>query len=123
MHCVVVGFSHAAEPVKLLFDGDRQTEVNHINAYLTDAPDVFIAKRNMPLCNVSPMNYGSFALDDGNYTISLDEHDELIKRDPSVEQFLRPFIGAQEILHSIPRWCVWLKDVPLGLYVKNVIIR
>ena len=123
VHCVIVGFSFAAKLTKVLFDGDQQKKVSHINSYLTEAPDVFIAKRNMPLCNVSPMNYGSFALDDGNYTISLVEHDELIRRDPSVEQFLRPFIGAQEILHSIPRWCVWLKDVPLSHYVKNAIIR
>ncbi len=69
------------------------------------------------------MNYGSFALDDGNFAISLAEHDELLQREPLIKQFLRPFIGAQEMLHNIPRWCVWLKDVPLSHYTKNAIIR
>ena len=123
VHCVIVGFSYIDLSDKILFDNNQQKKVNHINAYLTEAPNVFIAKRNTPLCDVSSMNYGSFALDDGNYTISLAEHDELIQRDPSIEQFMRPFIGAQELLHSIKRWCIWLKDVPLSLYSKNSIIR
>ena len=123
VHCVIVGFSFCDTSVKTLFDNDQRKFVSHINAYLTEGPDVFIAKRNTTLCDVSPMNYGSFALDDGNYTISLAEHDELIQRDPTIEPFLRPFIGAQEMLHSIRRWCVWLKDMPLSSYAKNAIIR
>lgn len=123
VHCVIVGFSYVDMPDKILFDNDQHKKVKHINAYLTEAPNVFIAKRNTPLCDVSSMNYGSFALDDGNYTISLAEHDELIQQDPSIEQFMRPFIGAQELLHSIKRWCIWLKDMPLSTYSKNSIIR
>ena len=123
VHCVIVGFSYVDMPDKILFDNDQHKKVKHINAYLTEAPNVFIAKRNTPLCDVSSMNYGSFALDDGNYTISLAEHDDLIQRDPSIEQFMRPFIGAQELLHAIKRWCIWLKDMPLSTYSKNSIIR
>ena len=123
VHCVIVGLSFANTPQKFIFDNEQKKQVDHINAYLTEGPDVFIAKRNNPLCDVSPMNYGSFALDDGNYTISKTEYDELLKHDPSLKQFLRPFIGAQEMLHAIPRWCVWLKDVPLSLYAKNTVIR
>ena len=123
VHCVIVGLSFEDISRKTIYDNDQVKQVSHINAYLTEGPDVFIEKRNNPLCNVSPMNYGSFALDDGNYTISNDEYEELINRDPSIKQLLRPFIGAQEMLHATPRWCVWLKDVPLSLYAKNSIIR
>ena len=123
VHCVIVGFSFVDTQRRYIFDNDQKKQVNHINAYLTEGPDVFIDKRNNPLCNVSSMNYGSFALDDGNFTINSTEYEDLLRRDPSIKQFLRPFIGAQEMLHAIPRWCVWLKDVPLSLYAKNTIIR
>ena len=123
VHCVIVGLSFAETTKKFIYDNEQKKQVEHINAYLTEGPDVFIAKRSSPLCDVSPMNYGSFALDDGNFTISQTEYEELLKRDPSIKQFLRPFIGAQEMLHAIPRWCVWLKNVPLSLYAKNAIIR
>jgi len=123
VHCVIVGLSFVDTPKRYIYDNDQKKQVNHINAYLTEGPDVFIDKRNNPLCNVSSMNYGSFALDDGNFTIDSTEYEDLLSRDPSIQQFLRPFIGAQEMLHAIPRWCVWLKDVPLSLYAKNTIIR
>ena len=123
VHCVIVGLSFVDTQRRFIFENDQKKQVNHINAYLTEGPDVFIDKRNNPLCNVSSMNYGSFALDDGNFTINSTEYEDLLRRDPSIKQFLRPFIGAQEMLHAIPRWCVWLKDVPLNLYAKNNIIR
>lgn len=114
VHCVIVGFATHDSATKIIFDNDKKKEVNHINAYLTEAPDVFIAKRNSPLCDVSPMNYGSFALDDGHFTISKSEYDDLVLRDSSIVKFLRPFIGAQEMLHSIKRYCVWLKRCTFG---------
>ena len=123
VHCVIVGLSFVDTQKRYIYENDQKKQVNHINAYLTEGPDVFIAKRNNPLCDVSSMNYGSFALDDGNFTINSTEYEDLLSRDPSIKQFLRPFIGAQELLHAIPRWCVWLKDVPLNLYAKNTIIR
>lgn len=123
VHCVIIGFSYKDTIIKMIYDNEQKKQVNHINAYLTEAPDVFIEKRNKPISNISPMNYGSFALDDGNYTISKAEHDELIKADSSISQFLRPFIGAQEMLHGIERYCVWLKDVPLSSFARNTIIR
>ena len=123
VHCVIVGFGYREIAPKMLFDNGQSKQVDHINAYLTDAPDVFVKKRNTPLCDVSQMNYGSFALDDGNYTISKTEYEELVAADPSITQFLRLFIGAQEMLHSVERYCVWLKDVPLSLYAHNSIIR
>ncbi len=123
VHCVIIGFGYKDAPIKMIYDNEQKKKVDHINAYLTEAPDVFIEKRNTPISQVPPMNYGSFALDDGNYTISKVEYDELIQADPSIAQFLRPFIGAQEMLHSNERYCVWLKDVPLSSYARNSIIR
>jgi hypothetical protein len=37
--------------------------VKRINAYLTDAPDVFLENRKRPLCPAPPMNYGSMMID------------------------------------------------------------
>lgn len=123
VHCIIVGFGVKDESNKLLFDNGQKKEVKHINAYLTDALDVFIIKRNTPLSEVSPMNYGSFALDDGNFTISETEYNELVMRDTSIKQFLRPFIGAYEMLHGVKRYCVWLKGVPPNAFVKNQMIH
>lgn len=115
--CVIVGFSRELSEKRLYLheSPDAQEKLLHpknINAYLHDAPDVFLRKANSPISiGVKPINYGSFALDDGHYTIYEDEYRELIASDPGIAQFLRPFVGAAELIHNKKRWCVWLKDV------------
>ena len=51
VHCVIVGFSVASYlEKKWIFTGDRAQEAENINAYLMDAPNVFIDSRSRPLC-------------------------------------------------------------------------
>jgi hypothetical protein len=95
VHCVIVGFSC------------QKTEPN-INPYLVEAPNIFIEGRTSPISEAPPINYGSFALDDGNYTITADEYNELVNAEPCAKKFLRPFLGARELLHNEKRYCVWL---------------
>ena len=76
-----------------------------------DAPDIVLPARRTPLSNVPEPCYGSFALDDGNFTISKSAYDEILKENPQAKKFLRPFIGGQELLHNEPRWCLWLEDI------------
>lgn len=110
VHCVIIGFSSKQQRVKKLFLNETVVhEAENINAYLIEAPDIFIENHSSAICNVPAINYGSFALDDGNYTIKKKEYEELIRDDAGNKQFLRPFIGAQELLHNIERYCVWLK--------------
>ena len=95
VHCVIIGFSY------------QQTTQN-ISPYLVESPTVFIEGRTSQISDAPPINHGSFALDDGNYTISALEYDEIVTNDPQAKQFLRPFIGARELLHGEKRYCVWL---------------
>lgn len=111
--CVIIGFSYGYQlGKKIIIDGDETLlEATNINGYLLDAPNIFIENRSKPICDVPPINYGSFALDDGNYTISEKEFNDMIKNDANCKKFLRPFIGAKELMHNIPRYCIWLEGV------------
>ena len=66
VHCVIVGFSTVpSKKPKLLFSSGRPQVVDNINAYLLDAPDVFVKDRRLPLCaDVTIMNKGSQGTDD-----------------------------------------------------------
>ncbi len=120
VHCVIVGFGLASRVNQAvgrrLFDyadisgAPFEAVVSNLNPYLVDAPNVVLANRRAPLCANIALNYGSFALDDGHYTISSAERDSLIQQDANCEQFLKPFIGGLELLNNVQRWCVWLKD-------------
>jgi N-6 DNA Methylase len=117
VHCVIVGFGHDTIKQKYLFEyseakgNPSRIDANNINPYLVDAPDIILPARRTTLCHVPEPSYGSFALDDGNLTISATERDEILKENPSAIRFLKLFIGGRELLHNEKRWCLWLEDI------------
>ena len=117
VHCVIIGFGLNAASAPALFeyeraDGEPQAvRAANINPYLIDAPAVFLESRSAPIHGAPPISYGSFALDDGQYTLDAAAHAALIGECPAAARFLRPFVGGEELLHARQRWCLWLADV------------
>ena len=57
-----------------IFNNDGTFEdVDHINFYLMNGPDVFVESRTTPLCPVPKMISGNMLLDGGNLTLSEEE--------------------------------------------------
>ncbi len=111
VHCVIIGFSAAfnTKP-KVIFTSGRPQIAENINAYLIDAPDVFIEKRKHPICNVSSVVFGSMPNDGGALSdFSFMEKEAIINKYPQAEKFFKRFLGATEFLHNKERWCLWLK--------------
>ena len=84
---------------------------SNINPYLVDAADILLQNRNRPICNVPEMSYGSKPTDGGNLLLSLDDKTALLAREPEAEKWIRPFMGAEEFINSVPRFCLWLKQI------------
>ena len=86
--CVIVGFSRESGTKTLFYhatpDSDEeQIPTARINAYLKDAPDVFIYSRSKPICDVPEMGIGNKPIDGGFYLFTDEEKDDfLIARDP-----------------------------------------
>ena len=110
VHCVIVGFSCAenAAPRMLYIDG-RPREAENINAYLTDAPNVFIKSRTKPLCLVPDVVKGSSPVDGGNLLLDSDDYNLLMTHEPLSQKYVLPFVGAKEFLHRSQRWCIWIQ--------------
>ncbi len=110
VHCIIVGFSlHQISPC-VIFDGERQIHTSHINAYLLDAPDVFVGSRQHPLFDVPEIGIGNKPIDGGNYLFEREEMEEFIRLEPQSEQYFHPWYGSVEFLHQKPRYCLWLGD-------------
>jgi hypothetical protein len=130
VHCVIIGFAHFDVNDKRIWDYENpdseahELKVHNINPYLIDAADVLITNRNTPISRAPEMNYGSFALDDGNYTLSETDREQILTENPNAEKFIRPFIGGKELLHNIKRWCLWLTDAqPSELRLLPAVLR
>ena len=110
VHCVIVGFSEDDFKTHecLLFDNDKVAKVNHINAYLMDAPDVFIGSSQHPISKVPEIGIGNKPIDGGNYLFDREEMEAFIQIEPRSKQYFLPWYGSQEFIHQQPRYCLWL---------------
>ncbi|AJE68858.1 DNA methyltransferase [Corynebacterium glutamicum] len=116
VHCVIVGFDRHHEPRAQLWDypniKDEPVPVaveRGINAYLVDGPNVLVESRRTPLSSMlEPAVFGNMP-NDGGYLapkagIPRPEHD------PIAMKYVRRFVGAQELIRGIDRWCFWMAD-------------
>jgi hypothetical protein len=122
VYCVIVGFCLFDRNNKALYHyadvtaDPTETGANQINAYLIDAPLVFIQKRNTPLCAVSEMVFGNMPNDDGNFLLTEEEKMHILENEPGIKELIRPFLGADELINNIPKYCIWLKDISPAKY-------
>ena len=112
VHCVIIGFSVAKnDKPKIIFDSkENQSIAKNINGYLQDSPSVFIENRKKPICNVTPMTFGSMSNDGRNLIIEEEEYDDFIKNDPASQKYIRQFLGAEEFINNKKRYCLWLEN-------------
>lgn len=123
VHCVITGFTRLVAPENSrtvrVFDYDwttRQTvereRVHALNAYLLDQLNILVTKRlnsKPPLCKqISHANFGTMPVDNGNLLVEVEDYPEFAA-DPVAARYLRPFVGADELLKAKKRWCLWLE--------------
>jgi hypothetical protein len=117
VYCVIIGFSLSDRKPKKIYNYSTvmskpvETIANQINAYLIDAPMIFIESRTEPLCKVLPMNFGNMPLDGGNLLFSDEEKTAFLAKEPEAKRFIKPYISAKEVLNGGRRWCLWLKGI------------
>lgn len=109
VYVVIVGFSRFGDERKSLFlkDGSRTVSEN-INGYLMDGPNIFVEKRNKPLCNVPEVCKGFQPTDNGYLLMYQDEYDALIVADNEAGRWIRPFSMGADFIKGDKRYCLWL---------------
>ena len=120
VHCVIIGFSIAPNSrAKVIYSAERLLIVDNINAYLVDADNVFIESRNVPICDVPNLVFGSMPNDNGLLSdYSQEERDAIVKEYPEAETVFKKFMGATEFINNKIRWCLWLKGVSPNIIRK-----
>ncbi|MBL4759879.1 MAG: class I SAM-dependent DNA methyltransferase [Mariprofundaceae bacterium] len=118
VHVVIIGFAAFDSKQKYIFEYEdikgepHVINAKNINSYLIDSSDILIYRRNKPLCLVPDMVKGSSPTDGGHLLLTNDEKEVLIKNEPKAEAYIKPYMGSQEFINNIQRWCLWLKSIP-----------
>lgn len=110
VHCVIVGFSccNTKKQKTIYLNKSQSVTADNINGYLLNAQNIFIEKRMKPLSDVPEICLGGQAIDDGNLVLTLEEKNELLKKEPNAEKFFRPYMMGKDFIDRKPRACLWL---------------
>ncbi len=112
VHCVIIGFSCTKNnDKKKLYSNERMQFVENINAYLINAPNIFIQSRKNPISNVFKCSRGNQPTDGGNLIIESCDYSEFITKEPLAKKYIKRLIGSQEFINSKERYCLWLVNV------------
>lgn len=110
VHCVIVGFAGFNRNEKWLFtDGSNGKIVSNISPYLVEGEDIFVVAEKESLCGMPKMNFGNQPRDGGFFVIKEDEYKDIMEKEPELQKWLHPYIGADEFIKGKKRWCLWLK--------------
>ena len=108
VHCVIIGFSAVNVQNKILFDGGKDIYADNINAYLIDAPSVFLESKSKPVSSVPQMSSGGKPVEGGFLILSPDERENIIKKEPHIDKYIRPFTSGDDFINNKRRYCLWL---------------
>lgn len=131
VHVVIIGFACFDIKEKYIFEyEDIQAEphllnVTNINPYLFEGNDIFLLSRKTPVCNVPEIKYGSMANDGGHLLLNAYDMQALLNEESLACKFIRPFLGSEEYINGVKRYCIWLKDVPPNEYsqLRGIMLR
>lgn len=95
---------------KVIYEADEARSVENINAYLVGAPEIYIESRRTPLASVGRMEFGNMPRDGGSLSMDWTEKQNLTNSAPASSEFIRRYVGSQELINGQIRFCIWVDD-------------
>ena len=119
VHCVIIGFALFNRSKKYLYTTDKTPKiVANISPYLTEGSDSFVVATKDALCDVPKMIFGNQPRDGGYFILTEEEKDTVLAKEPSLEKWIHPYMGAEEFIKGKKRYCLWLVNAS-PLDIKN----
>lgn len=111
----IVAISNHPSKLRRLFsvsdDGSTiEKQVEFINAYLVPGQDVIVSPLTKPVDERGLMEWGNKPTDGGNFFLTSDERDVILRESPGASRFIKRFLGAQEFIRGEQRYCIWIED-------------
>jgi len=111
--CSIIGMRNQSSQPKVLFHDGVGSLVSNINGYLIDGPSAFVTGRSGSVFSLPEMIRGNQPTDGGGLILSPEEAEEIRVSHPAALKFLRRFVGSQEIVRGMERFCLWIDDLDL----------
>lgn len=111
----IIGFTNEGVTTRRLFSRDEdgkfiERKTKNINAYLVAGENVVVEQTRKPISEVSEMLFGNMPRDGGHFVLDGAEKDNVLKSYPELKQFIRPYLGSEQMIQGKARWCIWIEE-------------
>ena len=89
-------------------------EVENIGPYLAAGKNDVVDPLRKSLAQLAFMDLGNMPKDGGHLLLSHDEAISLRDRCPDADKFIFDFVGSQEFVKGVIRYCIWIEDDQVG---------
>lgn len=107
---IVVGLGKRSSLPKRLYEGDLVKQCSIIGPYLTPNSLQCVQKAKQPISDLSNMIFGNMPRDGGNLVLDRDTALKIVSDDPNARPFIKKFVGSDELINGISRYCLWIED-------------
>lgn len=117
--CAIIGLvdkQFATDAHKLYIEHEGTCKiVNAINPYLSAGESFIVEKTDAIPQGLPKAEFGSMPRDGGFLIMNPDEADELLRQYPNAQEFVKTYMGSQELLQGFKRYCLWIDDSPAAV--------
>ncbi len=106
----IVGLRSKQNGEFIIYNENNRVVVNNINAYLANSLNIIITPIDYSISNFPVIVFGSMARDGGNLILTREDYDKFIIENPESKKFIKKMIGAEELINSNCRYCLWVND-------------
>lgn len=119
----IVGLSPAKEKIAALHldvEGEQIIrEVENINGYLVAAPNIEVSASRTSLFGAPEMSFGNMPNDGGALLLTREEARSATRDHGTDERFIREFIGSQEFINGVQKYCIWVSADDASVASEN----
>lgn len=114
VYCIIIGLKNKhLSTNKKIYSKNNTRKAFNISPYLIIGENIIIKARSKSCCNVPEISFGNMANDNGHLFLTTEEKDEIIKKYPQANTYIREAIGTQEFIRGEKKYCLWIKETDL----------
>ncbi|MEA1915985.1 MAG: DNA methyltransferase [Campylobacterota bacterium] len=115
---VIIGIRNINNDIKLLFSNNIKKVVFNINYYLVESSNMVLGRKSSSISGLPKMIKGSIPADGGHLILDKSEQENL-SQNLILKPIIKKFIGAQEYIKGIERWCLYINDTNIST-IENI---
>lgn len=122
--CIIVGLSARAATSNVLITREHQRVVDAIGPYLVaDPARTIVTPRRSPASTLPEVQLGNNPTDGGHLLLSPQERDVLISSQPGAARFIKRYVGTNDFLNNVERFCLWIEDDDLEVALRFPFVK